>query len=294
MTENTSGLSEVGRYSQMSDANERALVILAMGLGYWMFKEADDFVLCVEVRHLVKVSRELEKFELENPRRVRVSERITPARSSVSLFVFVWMMSLFFLVQLNQPESWTNKGTASSEAILHQGEFWRTITALTLHADLEHLCANLAAGLLFARFLLPILGTGLTWSSILFAGALGNYLNAWGYRETPHFSIGASTAVFGALGLLVACQTLFLLREDRRIRHWEMILPLGAGLALLAWLGRGDAQTDYMAHFWGLTAGIIIGAVLIRFKLNDRLLSGWQKILAVLAVAVPLGAWALI
>ena len=288
-------LAQVGRYPRLTDANERTLVILAMGMGCWILRDGDDFVLCVETRHFADVSRELEKFELENPRRMWRPEIASQQKKapSISLFIFAWMMSLFFLAQQNAPESWTEKGAASSDAILRHGEWWRTVTALTLHADIAHLAANLAAGLLFAAFLLPILGTGLTWISILVGGALGNYLNAWCYRSEPHFSIGASTAVFSALGILVACQTLFLLGEGRRVRLWEIILPAGAGLALLAWLGRGDAQTDYMAHFWGFAAGCATGGAVIGLGLRERMSPFLQKALAGLALALPVAAWAM-
>jgi membrane associated rhomboid family serine protease len=286
-------LAEAGRYPRLTDANEHALVILAMGLGYWMLREEGEFVLCVKARHVEAVLRELEKFETENPRRARKPAAQAPPEKtpSVSLFIFAWMMGLFFLAQQNGPESWTDRGAASSDAILRHGEWWRTITALTLHADFAHLAANLAAGLLFAAFLLPILGTGLSWMSILLGGALGNYLNAWGYRNEAHVSIGASTAVFSALGILVACQTLFLLGEGRRLRIWEIILPVGAGLALLAWLGRGDAQTDYMAHFWGFAAGGATGAVVVLLRLKERLSPWMQKALAGLALVLPAAAW---
>jgi len=288
-------LAEAGRYSRLTDANERALVILAMGLGYWMLRERNDYVLCVGARHLEAVARELEKFETENPRRAWQPPPLSPPDKtpSVSLFLFAWMMGLFFLAQQNAPDSWMDKGAASSDAIFRHGEWWRTITALTLHADLAHLAANLAAGLLFAAFLIPLLGTGLSWMSILLGGALGNYLNAWGYRNEAHFSIGASTAVFSALGILVACQTFSLLGEGRRLRLWEIILPVGAGFALLAWLGRGDAQTDYMAHFWGFTAGGAIGSAVVLLRLKELLSPFMQKALAGLALVLPPLAWGL-
>lgn len=291
----TRELAEAGRYLRLTDANERSLVILAMGLGYWLFREEGFYVLCVESRHLADVLRELENFENENPRRAALpAAPIHPEKTpTVSLFIFAWMMGLFFLAQQTAPESWTDKGAASADAIMRHGEWWRTITALTLHADLGHLAANLAVGLLFAAFLLPILGAGLTWMSILLSGALGNYLNAWGYRNEAHLSIGASTAVFGALGILVSCQTLFLLGEGRRVRWWEIILPVGAGISLFAWLGHGDEHTDFMAHFWGFASGCAIGAAVVWLRLKERLSPFAQKALAGIALVLPPLAWVL-
>ena len=286
-------LAEVGRYLRLSDANERALVILAMGLGYWLFREDDFYVLCVQTAHYGDVARELEKFEFENPKSpLRETKPLLPEKTpTLSLFLYAWMMSHFFLAYQSAPESWMQKGELSSDAIMHHGQWWRTVTALTLHADLGHLIANLATGILFAAFLLPLLGTGLTWFSILLTGALGNYLNAWCYRDEIHLSIGASTAVFGSLGILVACQTLSTFGANRRARLWEIILPVGAGLALLAWLGHGDARTDFMAHFWGFASGCFTGAVIVQLRLKSLLSPLSQNALAGFALLLPFLAW---
>jgi membrane associated rhomboid family serine protease len=285
-------LTEAGRFPNWSEANERALVILSMGIGYWLFREGGEFVLCVKPEHHEAVARELAKFEAEGKSFVAPSFSMPAPHKNPppSLFVFAWLMALVFIVQQYAPAWWMEKGRASSEDIL-RGEWWRVITALTLHADLAHLAANTAVGALFAAFLLPVLGTGLAWFSVLLGGALGNCLNAWFYRHEAHYSIGASTSVFAALGTLAACQTLFLFRGRQRVRLWEVILPAGAGLAFLAWLGKGDEQTDYMAHFWGFVAGASVGVAAGGFRLNERLSPLAQKGLAVLALALLLAAW---
>jgi len=84
---------------------------------------------------------------------------------------------------------------------------------------------------------------------------LGNFANALFY-ETRHVSIGASTAVFGALGILAGYQFLTKIKHPRqRIKAW---LPLAGGLALLAILGSG-AESDIMAHLFGFLSGILLG-----------------------------------
>lgn len=288
----TRELVEAGRYPLLTDAHERALVVLAMGLGYWLFREGEEVVLCVESRHHEAVVRELEKYEDELRARPQPLIEAPAARTSnVSLFVFAWIMGIFFLVQENAPPWWMDRGEASSEAILRHGEWWRAMTALTLHADVAHLAANLMAGVLFAGFLLPILGTGLTWSAVLLTGALGNFLNAWGYRGESHFSIGASTGVFGALGILVGCQIVNVLGAQRKVRVWEIILPIGAGMSLLAYLGVGDEHTDYMAHLWGFAVGNGFGALAAVLRLKERTPPFIQRLLAFLAPAILGVAW---
>jgi len=74
--------------------------------------------------------------------------------------------------------------------------------------------------------------------------------------KTGHSSIGASTAVFGALGLLTAWQ--FLRRLEHPGRRIKALLPLGAGLALLGFLG-SSAHADILAHLFGFLSGLVIG-----------------------------------
>ena len=78
------------------------------------------------------------------------------------------------------------------------------------------------------------IGRGAAWFSILMAGAIGNGLNAYFY-QTLHLSIGASTMVFAALGIL----GIFAINDRNAyfqtgLRRWA---PLFATIALLGFLG---------------------------------------------------------
>jgi len=92
--------------------------------------------------------------------------------------------------------------------------------------------------------------------------------------------VGASTAVFGALGSLAA------LPRHRR-RPW---IPLGAGLALLAFLGTSK-RADFAGHLFGFVAGVLLGAgVSLLPPLRSR---AAQLALAALSASAPLVAWVL-
>ena len=81
------------------------------------------------------------------------------------------------------------------------GEPWRTVTALMLHADATHLLGNVVGMGVLATAVCRLLGPGLGLALIVLSGAAGNFLNA-ALRGAPHVSVGASTAIFGALGIL--------------------------------------------------------------------------------------------
>ena len=135
-----------------------------------------------------------------------------------------------------QPSRWFAVGTASAEAILH-GQWWRAVTALTLHADLLHLFGNAVASLIFVAAVGRALGTGFGAALILLAGAAANLATAAVHRS-GHLSVGASTATFAALGIMAGLGILRRYRSlPQRRRAW---LPIGAGLGLFAMLGVGE------------------------------------------------------
>ncbi len=145
-------------------------------------------------------------------------------------------------------------GSADAARIL-SGEPWRAVTALTLHVDLSHLVANATAGAFLATAVCRTLGGGLGALLIVAGGTAGNLLNAW-LNGPPHVSVGASTAVLAAVGLLSGLAFARTRRARGRGRAW---LPLAAGLALLGMLG-ADPRSDLGAHLCGFAVGVVLGA----------------------------------
>jgi membrane associated rhomboid family serine protease len=151
---------------------------------------------------------------------------------------------------------WFEAGRAQAGLIV-EGEWWRVFTALTLHVDAGHLVANLAFGAVFGFLAAQVLGGGAAWLVILLGGGLGNAVNAF-LQPPQHAAVGASTAVFAALGVLVAV-SLYHRRNlpGGVVRRWS---PLVGGLVLLAYMGMSGERTDVLAHVTGLSAGLVLGA----------------------------------
>ncbi len=135
-------------------------------------------------------------------------------------------------------------------------EWWRAVTALTLHLDQEHLLGNLLFGVVAGVAAGRLLGPGVAWASILAAGALANYAEIL-IAPATHRAVGASTAVFAALGLLagLAWRQRLTLRE----RRWYRWAPLIAGICLLTLLGAGNARVDVLGHALGFLFGVGLG-----------------------------------
>ena len=144
------------------------------------------------------------------------------------------------------------------------GEWWRAITALTLHYDQAHLLGNLLFGVVIGSLAGRLFGPGIAWASILAAGACANYLEML-IAPPPHRAVGASTAVFAALGLLTGFTWRLRLRAAERFRYrWA---PLFAGVCLLGLLGTGAGgaeKVDVLGHVLGFAAGTALGWMFVR------------------------------
>ncbi len=144
---------------------------------------------------------------------------------------------------------------ASASSILN-GETDRTVTALMIHANSVHLAGNMASLALFLRSYAVFRDL----ASALFAywpQAPWPSRNRSSLRLRP-LSIGASTAVFGAIGILIANETFSRFRASKqRFRAW---LPLGGGICLLGLFSQGE-HTDILAHLFGMGSGITIGCI---------------------------------
>ena len=271
-----------------------ALVLDARSVPCRYEHDARGWCLLVPAGYLDKACEELRLFEDENRNWPPVAPPAHPlAENTLATFSVLVLLATFHnLTQLDvtlpdcsQPD-WIGLGNAQAAKIL-DGQWWRLVTALTLHVDSLHLVSNLAIGGIFVVFLCRELGSGLAWSLLLGSGALGNLANA--YAQSPgHSSVGASTTVFGAVGILAA---LSLVRYRQQLhRRWP--LPVASALALLALLGTEGKNTDLGAHLFGFLFGICLGLIteylLGRHGRPGRLLN---SLLALLSAVVVVAAW---
>ncbi len=282
-------LCEIGRYRRVSRANEHGLVILSMGISYWLMPlEEGEYGLFVEARQEEAVREQLSKYERES-RYWPPAQDILPKGDHSLYSLAVYGLLLIALYVISTPDLLA-RGRLSAELVMN-GEWWRVFTALTLHADWGHLVGNVAGGCLFAVLLSRYLGYGMAWLAILLAGGAGNLVNAWFYSTQGHLAIGASTAVFAALGLLGGVRLL----RQYRLTGWrwprQLSAPLIAGAVLLAFLGTGDERTDVMGHLWGFAAGVVLGG-LVAWRGWDEVSRRWPQFPAAVTTLLLIGlAW---
>ncbi len=242
----------------------------------------------------------IDLYEQENenwpPPRIKDTPRHAPTPLVTLAFVALVLFFLYATGPAAGGSMWFSHGRA--DALRLFSEPWRMITALTLHADGQHVIGNAISGSIFGTMVARRIGPGGALLAILLSGIAGNTLNALHHLPEGHFSIGASTAVFGAVGMLAALQTLIDWRrreaENRPgYRLVDAVAPIVGGLALLGALGAGGENTDLWAHAYGFASGVGIGAVsgLVVRRPDSRPSRVWQIAAALAAFALVAGAW---
>lgn len=212
-----------------------------------------------------------------------------PDNSWSSLLILAVFVMLNFWVEhwtLEAQEGVYQAGRLEAGLVV-QGQWWRSVTALFLHADAGHLLSNVVALGILGPLLGRRLGFGLTWTLFLASGALGNTINAWVQAPT-HLSIGASTGVFGLIGVLSGRVGRF----SSGHRFSNILLSLGFALSFLAMLGAGEGRVDLGAHFFGLLSGLVFAVVVNQRWVQKLIQKPWSNVSAgMLCLVISLWSW---
>ncbi|MDA0662921.1 MAG: rhomboid family intramembrane serine protease [Proteobacteria bacterium] len=271
---------------------EYALVLMAMGVPCGLVSAGGEWHLEVNARDAERAREQLRLYVQENSGPLPVAAP-TPGAVEGMTCAALYIIALLILNILQRDQlfgiDWLQAGVSHAAAI-RDGEWWRAVTALGLHSDTSHLLNNIFFGAVFIFLVGDLLGWGLGLAGIVFGGALGNLLNAW-IQGPDHLSIGASTSVFAAVGLMAAYSWSL---RGTRLNRW---IPLGAGVAVLAFIGMGgNERTDVLAHVTGLGAGGLFGfafgtqrARLFLSERRKRLLGVGAAVFFILAWALALG-----
>lgn len=261
--ETPANLVEVGVYSNERDGFDHGLVSLMLGHPFWLVPSDATFRLLVEPTVAEEVREQLKKYDRESvgwpppPIPVDASRRpaewFTPLTWALSVLAAFWVQTLWPGI--------TEAGLLDPRAVMDRGEIWRTVTALFLHADIGHLISNLISGVFVFSAVLTTMGRRRGWLAIAAAAVLGNFAAVAMNAANDYRSLGASTAVFGALGLLTGRAIRRLLETDHPHRLRALFGALAAGVTVLGLYGAGGQQVDVLAHVTGFISGAILAGL---------------------------------
>jgi membrane associated rhomboid family serine protease len=271
-------------------AQDWSLVLTAVGVEHALQSTPEGGELWVDAAEQARAADELGRYLREN-RPSPVPAVSWPAYRHAAWGVAAYAMALVLvtaaaLYRVGE-RNWVSRGVLEI-GLLERAEWWRVFTALTLHADLGHLLANLAFGLLFAYPAAQFLGVGVAWLAIVLGAGAANAVDM--LLHPPHHSVlGASTAVFVALGLTSAFS--WRRRATYSLTWMQRLSPLVAGVALLAFTGAGGERTDLLAHALGFLAGVLGGFALAHARLPPPGRAAPQWLAAGLALGILIAAW---
>ncbi|HVN46600.1 MAG TPA: rhomboid family intramembrane serine protease [Steroidobacteraceae bacterium] len=283
----------VFRSANRRACEERLLVLTAVGVEAAVSAAAGEFLLQVAPADAAHALRQLLHYEAEN-------RPAPPAPPPPTPYAHAWIGCAGYLIVLIGVAWVLSNGLVRLDAFdlgeldaarVQAGEWWRAWTALTLHLDAAHLVANLTAGTWFGYLAARQMGVGNAWLIAVTGAALANLLE--GLLGPPgHRAVGASTAVFSALGAMSAYSWRERLALPQRwARRWG---PLVAGVVLLGWTGSGGEGTDVdvVAHVAGFAVGALLGAAAALPVCRRQLRRVPQWITGGLALGSILIAWA--
>ena len=267
-------------------AEECAVVLASNGIALRLEPTAAGWMVMVAAGDAERASSALAEYDREN-RDEPPSDPSPPPYGTTWIggVIAALLVGFFAVTGPRGPNVWFDRGSAAAQPIL-SGDVWRTVTALTLHADLAHVLSNALACLVFVTAVAWWLGPGVGTWLVLLAGAGGNALTALVHGPSS-VSVGASTAIFGALGILVARQCVAH-RRSRASEHKGWVV-IAASLALLGMLGTAPGS-DVLAHVFGLLVGGLLGIGLALVQ-RQPLGRSTQWLLALAAGALVFACW---
>ena len=155
------------------------------------------------------------------------------------------------------PEVLLALGANHPAAVLQQGEWWRLFTSMFLHGGFAHVLLNgWALYQLGALFEIAV-GSFRMLIVYFVAGLAGSLASLW---WTQGLSVGASGAIFGVLGAMIA----FLLRRRERLTPFarSLLSQLVVWAVINVSIGFTFPMIDNAAHLGGCAAGFLLGLLL--------------------------------
>lgn len=175
----------------------------------------------------------------------------------VSIGLVVINVVLFLIEELGPAELF-QAGALNVEDVLIKGEYERFIYCMFLHADIEHLFNNMVMLYFMGTMIEKEIGH-LSYGIIYFISGIGGGLLSLYVKlvqGNPFGSVGASGAIFGLDGLLLAMVLFYR-------KPMPMVTPLRVCLMIILSLygGMTAGNVDNAAHIGGLLVGLITGAL---------------------------------
>ena len=137
--------------------------------------------------------------------------------------------------------------------LIDAGQWWRLLTPVLVHGGLLHIFLNMYILYIYGPNVEEVFGTARFVAIFLITGFTASALS---YAVPPdNASVGASGAIFGIVGALVA----YLYRRRRSTVMAHYLRGMGTFIAINIVFGFLFPNIDNMAHLGGLVGGVLLG-----------------------------------
>lgn len=152
-------------------------------------------------------------------------------------------------------DSLIDHGAIGYVEVFQNHEYYRFLTSMFLHADIDHIFNNMLTLFFLGYFVEKHLGHFPFLFLYFSSGILAGYTSiVYNYtRNSTITSIGASGAVFGIMGAMI-CVALMFRKKDPRIAVNNIALMVFVSV----YAGYKTVGVDNMAHVGGLLSGIFL------------------------------------
>jgi membrane associated rhomboid family serine protease len=218
------------------------------------------------------------------PIRLRRPRSVTIVLLAVNVAVF----ALSFLLSIGggRTEVLVRMG-AMVPVLVADGQYWRLVAAIFLHANLIHLLLNSLGLAIFGNLVESVIGGGRMLAVYLISGFVASAVS-FAFGSAGTIAVGASGAIFGLLGTWLA----YNLRRRQLSLARANIQGAMLLIALNLVIGFSIPGIDNLAHLGGLVGGVIGGFAVDGFgRRAVRTASRIVGLAALFLAGVLLTAW---
>jgi len=147
-------------------------------------------------------------------------------------------------------------GMSGPYPIFYGHQWYRLVTAMFLHGGLIHIGFNMMSLMQLGPALEELYGSARYFFLYIVTGAFGFFVSAFPIAYLGHYSLGASGALLGLVGAMLAVTSK---RGGAFMR--DLRARLISSVVILFMLGLAGMGLDNTAHFAGLASGFVLGKI---------------------------------
>lgn len=202
---------------------------------------------------------------IKNQQKIYKSAYVTIGLIIINVVVFI-ISSMFV-------PSWYYDGALYTKGVVEEGQFYRVLTAIFLHAGTGHLFNNMIMLGIVGAIIENYIGHGLFFFLYFVSGIFGNLLSmAYETKnELNWISVGASGAVMGLVGFLMVW---IVINRRELVKDRSMLIRLLLLFLFVIEACFFQSGANTVAHLGGFITGFVIGVINIIIFNNKKDMEG--------------------